>query len=296
MFSGRSSRTRAPRTTTRSASGSRRPACATRRSMASSSSCPDSASSRRRATRAECRWSSSRPAGVRSAGTWPFASASSTSQAARASYGCARSSPSSSGSRTSASPGGHAPCSYRHAMLRLLALILPLSLDTFAVSAAIGMLGLPRRTRLRLSLIMASFEAVMPLIGLAIGAALGTALGTGAEYVASAALVAIGAYLILDDDDETDSVAKLATVRGSALLALGVAVSLDELAIGFSAGLLDLPIAWTIALIAVQAFVAAQIGLAVGARLSERAREATERIAGAGLIVLGLVFFVQAIA
>jgi len=75
-----------------------------------------------------------------------------------------------------------------------------------------------------------------------------------------------------------------------------VAVSLDELAIGFSAGLLDLPIAWTIALIAVQAFVAAQIGLAVGARLSERAREAAERIAGAGLIVLGLVFFGQAIA
>jgi len=181
-------------------------------------------------------------------------------------------------------------------MLRLLALILPLSLDTFAVSAAIGMLGLPRRTRLRLSLIMASFEAVMPLIGLAIGAALGTALGTGAEYVASAALVAIGAYLVLSDDDETDSVAKLATVRGSALLALGVAVSLDELAIGFSAGLLDLPIAWTIALIAVQAFVAAQIGLAVGARLSERAREAAERTAGAGLMFLGLVFFVQAIA
>ena len=180
-------------------------------------------------------------------------------------------------------------------MLRLLALILPLSLDTFAVSAAIGMLGLPRRTRLRLSLIMSSFEAVMPLIGLAIGAALGTALGTGAEYVASAALVAIGAYLVLSDDDETDSVAKLATVRGSALLALGVAVSLDELAIGFSAGLLDLPIAWTIALIAVQAFVAAQIGLAVGARLSERAREAAERTAGAGLMFLGLVFFVQAI-
>src|SRR6266566_2002919 len=46
--------------------------------------------------------------GVRSssAATWPLASASSTSRAPRASCGCARSSPSSSGSRTSTSPGG----------------------------------------------------------------------------------------------------------------------------------------------------------------------------------------------
>ena len=80
------------------------------RSTASSSCCPGSASSRRRATPAACRWSSSRRAGVRSssAGTWPFASASSTSRAARANCGCARSSPSSCGSRTSTSPGGRA--------------------------------------------------------------------------------------------------------------------------------------------------------------------------------------------
>ena len=74
---------------------------------------PDS--SRRRATRAACRWSSSRRAGVRSssAATWPFASASSTSLAPRASFGYARSSPSSSGSRTSTSPGGRTPCKAR---------------------------------------------------------------------------------------------------------------------------------------------------------------------------------------
>ena len=42
-----------------------------------------------------------------SVATWPFASASSTSRAPRASCGCARSTPSSSGSRTS--PGGPAP-------------------------------------------------------------------------------------------------------------------------------------------------------------------------------------------
>ena len=52
-----------------------------------------------------------------SAATWPFASASSTSRAPRASSGCARSSPSSSGSRTSTSPGGRALCKARRASL-----------------------------------------------------------------------------------------------------------------------------------------------------------------------------------
>lgn len=134
----------------------------------------------------------------------------------------------------------------------------------------------------------------MPLLGLLIGAALGTALGARAEYVASAALVAVGVYLILSDDDESGSVANLASARGSALLALGIAVSLDELAIGFSVGLLALPIAWTIALLTVQAFVAAQFGLALGARLGERVRQAAERVAGAALIALGLIFLFQA--
>ena len=68
-------------------------------------------SSRRRATHAACKWSSSRLAGVRSssAATWRFGSASSTSPTPMASCGCARSTPSWSGSRTSTSLGDPAP-------------------------------------------------------------------------------------------------------------------------------------------------------------------------------------------
>jgi putative Mn2+ efflux pump MntP len=50
-------------------------------------------------------------------------------------------------------------------VLRLAALILPLALDTFAVSAAIGVAGIDKRQRLRLSLVFAAFEGLMPLVG-----------------------------------------------------------------------------------------------------------------------------------
>ena len=56
-------------------------------------------------------------------------------------------------------------------MVRLLAFVLPLGLDSFAVAAAIGATGtVGWRARLRISLIFVIFEAGMPLIGLATAA------------------------------------------------------------------------------------------------------------------------------
>ena len=52
---------------------------------------------------------------------------------------------------------------------KLIALVLPLSLDTFAVSAALGVAGPSRRERWRLSLLLAGFEAVMPIVGFLAG-------------------------------------------------------------------------------------------------------------------------------
>jgi putative Mn2+ efflux pump MntP len=72
---------------------------------------------------------------------------------------------------------------------KLIALVLPLSLDTFADSAALGVPGLSRRERWRLSLVMASCEAVRPIVGFLIGGLVGQALGGVADYEAAAVLV-----------------------------------------------------------------------------------------------------------
>jgi putative Mn2+ efflux pump MntP len=45
--------------------------------------------------------------------------------------------------------------------------------------------------------------------------------------------------------------------------------------------------------IAVQAFLAAQLGLHLGSRIGERFREAAERLAGVALIILGLFLLVE---
>jgi putative Mn2+ efflux pump MntP len=132
----------------------------------------------------------------------------------------------------------------------------------------------------------------MPLIGLALGAPLGHAIGPAADYVAIGILIAFGFYtLTVEEDDER--ISRLAQMRGLRTVALGLSISLDELAIGFTLGLLRVSAVLVITLIAAQALILTQLGLRLGSRLGERLREGAERLAGAALTILGLVLLAE---
>ncbi len=180
-------------------------------------------------------------------------------------------------------------------MLKLLAFVLPLGPDSFAVAAALGASQASTAwQRLRISLVFVIFEGGMPLIGLVVGSALARGIGRVADYLAAAAVIGIGIWMLLADKaDEEDKASRIMSSRGLALVGLGISISLDELAIGFSIGLVRLPVSTVIAVIALQAFVAAQLGLAIGAKIAERWRERAERVAGIALILLGAYLIAQ---
>ena len=171
---------------------------------------------------------------------------------------------------------------------KLIALVLPLSLDTFAVSTALGIAGLSRRERWRLSLLLAGFEAVMPLVGFLVGGLASLALGDVADYAAAAVLV--GAGLLMMREDRTEGGQPLAQrMRGFTALGVGISVSLDELAIGLVIGLLRLPVLAVALLIGAQALVASQLGVRLGARIGAELMERAEQAAGFVLVALGVV-------
>lgn len=174
-------------------------------------------------------------------------------------------------------------------MVKLLAFVLPLGLDSFAVAAAIGAAQVTTAwQRLRISLVFVIFEGGMPLIGLVLGAALARGIGQAADYVAGAAVAAVGAWMLLaDETGEEEKAGRFTTTTGLALFGLGISISLDELAIGFTIGLARLPVVAIIVALALQAFVAAQLGLAIGARIGERWRDRAGQVAGIALILLG---------
>jgi putative Mn2+ efflux pump MntP len=147
------------------------------------------------------------------------------------------------------------------------------------------------------------WEGGASLIGLGLGSSVGQAIGGVAGYFSGVLLVLLGGYLWRsdddsgDDDDEAAKVRRLINARGLALIGLALAISLDELAIGFSFGLgaTHVAPATIIAIITIQALVVSQLGLSLGSRISERLRERIECIAGPVLISLGLYLLVEAL-
>jgi len=179
-------------------------------------------------------------------------------------------------------------------VVKIIALVLPLGRDTFAVSAALGIGGVSAQRRMRTSVLFMAFEAGMPLVGLAIGRPLGSAIGSAADYAAIGVLLALAIHILLTDEDRELSSLLGRGVRAS--VALGVSVSLDELAIGFTFGLLRLPVLPVIALIAAQTFIVTQVGIRVGERIGERVREGAERLAGVALAVLAIGLLIAKLA
>lgn len=180
-------------------------------------------------------------------------------------------------------------------LLKLVGLIVPLGLDTFAVAAALGMAGLKAEDRLRVSLLFTGFEVGMPLVGFFGGRFVGNVAGSAADFVAIVILIGLGIYMLWprSDDRDEEQLSLLGRTHGLAAVGLGISISTDELAIGFTIGLLRFPILLILALIGIQTFVATQLGIRLGVRLGERIREGAERLAGAALGILGIVLLVE---
>jgi manganese efflux pump family protein len=181
--------------------------------------------------------------------------------------------------------------------LTVAALILPLAIDTFVLGTALGAAGLAKRERLRTSMTLTAFEAGMPAVGFLIGAGVGGLIGRWADYFAAAVLAATGAWMLRpggdEEQEEEQKVRLLESARGWAIVLLGLSISLDELAIGFGVGLLRLPLLLLVALIAAQAFVAAQLGMRLGSHLAERARQAAGQLAGALLVLAAVLVVIE---
>jgi putative Mn2+ efflux pump MntP len=178
-------------------------------------------------------------------------------------------------------------------LLKLLAFVLPLGLDSFGMAAALGTRNPRAAVRWRLTAVFVLFEAGMPLVGLAAGAPLAHVIGATADYAAGAVLIVVGAWMVFADDRDDEAGDRMLDAGIWTALAVGFGISLDELAIGFTLGLAGVPAVAAILAIAVQAVVASQLGLALGSRISQVWRDRAERFAGGVLVPLGVYLLIR---
>ncbi len=175
----------------------------------------------------------------------------------------------------------------------MIALILSLGMDTLMMSISLGFVQTKGKAKIAITFAFA--EAVMPLVGLAIGKGAGRLFGEWASLLGGIALLVIAVWLIFFEDEDEEEERLERELKGWTLVVTALSISLDELAVGFSVGLIGVPVALTIVLIALQALVFTFLGITFGASLKPYLGEWAEKLAGVVLGLLGVWIVIDAI-
>jgi len=169
----------------------------------------------------------------------------------------------------------------------LLVIAVSVGLTNFAGAIGIGLSGVDARTRLRVGLAFGFFEALMPVVGLFIGQSAAGAIGSSGRYIGGGLLVLTGAWSIVQAR-RTSEQEKTGALRLRQLLVLAVALSLDNLVVGFALGVYRVPLAETAIVIGIVSVALSLLGLELGQRLGERVEEWAEELGGGVLVLIGL--------
>ena len=171
-------------------------------------------------------------------------------------------------------------------MLALLLVAVAVGVSNLAAAIAIGVSGVDARTRMRVGLVFGAFEAGMPLVGLAIGAQLAGNLGHAARWAGAATLVGVGAYGLIDSVRRGPG--SVTSASGIRLLLSGLALSLDNLVVGFALGTYHTPVLVGALVIGAVSVGLSLIGLELGGKIGRHAGERGEQLAGLMLISVGV--------
>jgi manganese efflux pump family protein len=172
-------------------------------------------------------------------------------------------------------------------VLALFLVAASLGMSNFAGSIAIGVSGSDASLRLRVGLVFGVFEAGMPVAGLLIGEQVAASLGHAARWVGAGLLIAVGLYA-LASAARTGQGRQVRPPGVIHLLVTGLALSLDNLVVGFALGTYHTSIAVGVIVIGTVSVAMSLLGLELGAGVGRWAGSRGGQLAGLTLIAVGI--------
>jgi putative Mn2+ efflux pump MntP len=185
-------------------------------------------------------------------------------------------------------------------MLALLLVAAAVGTSNLVAAIGLGVSGVDTATRWRVGLVFGVFEAGMPVVGLVIGEHTAVQLGQASRWLGGALLIAVGVVGLIgpirarrsgDRPDPTavPPAAQLGLVR---LVVSGLALSLDNLVIGFALGTYQTSILVSALIIGGVSVAMSLAGLEIGARLGRWSRRRpgsrADKLGAALLIGVGI--------
>lgn len=133
----------------------------------------------------------------------------------------------------------------------------------------------------------------MPIIGMVIGESVAGGIGQKAKYIGIAVLVIMALYSLLRKDNGEDEASRAARAQGAKILFLAIALSLDNLTVGFGVGMFDAPLGLAAIVFGVISLLMTLAGLELGRFLGKRISVSPDKLSGVVLLlVAGVMAFV----
>lgn len=167
---------------------------------------------------------------------------------------------------------------------------LGLSMDAFAVSISKGLAlrAFQWKWALAIAFCFGLFQSIMPLIGYALGTQFSKLIQNWDHWVAFVFLVLIGINMIREGFSDEEDEPSIQVIRIKRLLTLGLATSIDALAVGISFAFLAVNIVEAVLIIGITTFVLSFIGVKSGHFLGKKFKSKAEIFGGLVLIGMGI--------
>lgn len=167
------------------------------------------------------------------------------------------------------------------------------AMDAAAVSASTAIAHPRLRDAFRLALTFGAFQLLMATLGWLAGAQLLEQIGAWDHWIAFTLLAFIGTRMIYEALHDEQERSRVRTLGITSLLVLGVATSIDSLAVGVTLPMLQLPLPVSVGSIGLITFAISLAAALLARRLGGAFGSKLEIIGGAVLIGIGVKILVD---
>ena len=162
-----------------------------------------------------------------------------------------------------------------------------LSMDAFSLALVYGTLGMSKKYKIFLSIIVGMYHFVMPLLGMFLGEIILSLFNFNYDILVFLILTFIGVEMVVNSFKSEDEVSSL---KVSDLFLFGLAVSIDSFTLGITLPSLNVSKVISPFIFALVSCLFTFIGLSIGNKIQKLLGKVATIIGGVILILIGVFF------
>ncbi|MEK7086104.1 MAG: manganese efflux pump MntP family protein [Patescibacteria group bacterium] len=177
----------------------------------------------------------------------------------------------------------------------IILIALGLSIDSFAVSISCGLKAkiLKFSNIIKTALIFGIFQGGMAITGWTVGSSFKKIITGMDHWIAFILLAIIGIKMIYESQNRRTEEEKQNLFSASALVILGIATSIDALAVGIGFAFLEVPIVNATLIIGTSTILLSSVGLIIGNKIGHLFEKGIQILGGMVLIGIGIKILVE---